>query len=420
MSDRRTFLSTAAAAGAALGVTPLAGAHVQEGGPVKIGLVGCGGRGTGAAAQALRAEPNATLVGVADPFQDKVDRCLKGLAVSDVADRVKVTEDATFVGLDGYKKLIAMKPDVILLATPTYYRPEHLEACVDAGIHTFFEKPAAVDAPGVRRVLATIKKAKENNVGLLGGLCWRYDPRMADLVDRVQNGQIGDLINLDSIRHSGYERTLAKRDEWSDTEWKLRSWYNLIWLSGDFIVEQFVHDLDMLCWMKGEYPKEVVATGGRINRVGENNGNIYDHFACNYTFADGVQMHATTRQQPGAPANPYRNLAHGTKGTANLMKFQITGENKFWNRESVTQMHQAEHNVFFEALRKGETPNDVEYMALSTLCGIMGREAAYTGENLSWDQMLTSTKQWGPDTVFSMDQELEVGEIPVPGKSKFS
>ncbi|MEM9703134.1 MAG: Gfo/Idh/MocA family oxidoreductase, partial [Planctomycetota bacterium] len=337
----------------------------------------------------------------------------------DVADRVQVDPGSIFVGLDGYRKLIATQPDVMLLATPTYYRPEHLEACVDAGIHTFFEKPVAVDAPGVRRVLATIQKAKDNNIGLLGGLCWRYDTRMEDLIKRVQDGQIGDIITLDSIRHSGYDRTLAQRDGWSDTEWKLRSWYNIIWLSGDFIVEQFVHDLDMLCWMKGEYPKEVVATGGRINRVGKNNGNIYDHFACVYQFADGSHMQATTRQQPGAPANPYRNLAHGTKGTANLMRFQITGESRFMNRDRVTQMHQAEHNVFFEALRKGETPNDVDYMALSTLCGIMGREAAYTGESISWEDILNSKKQYGPETVSSMEQTLEVGPVPVPGKSKF-
>ncbi|QDT14722.1 Gfo/Idh/MocA family protein [Alienimonas californiensis] len=420
MSDRRTFLSTAAAAGAALGVTPLAGAHVQEGGPLRIGLVGCGGRGTGAAAQALRAEPNAVLVGVADPFQDKIDRCLQGLAVSDVADRVKVTPETAFLGLDGYQKLIAMQPDVILLATPTYYRPEHLEACVDAGIHTFFEKPVAVDAPGVRRVLDTIQKAKETNVGLLGGLCWRYDTRMVDLVKRLQDGAIGDFVALDSIRHSDYERTLPKRDEWSDTEWKLRSWYNLIWLSGDFIVEQFVHDLDMLCWAKGEYPQSCIATGGRINRVGEANGNIYDHFACVYTFGDGVTMHATTRQQPGTPGK-YRNLVYGTKGTSDLMKFQITGENEFRNRDrGVTQMHQAEHDVFFAALRKGETPNDVDYMALSTLCGILGRDAAYTGEEISWEQMLTSNKQYGPDTVSSMDQQLEVPPTPVPGKTRFA
>ncbi len=420
MSDRRTFLSTAAAAGAALGVTPLAGAHVKANAPMRIGLVGCGGRGTGAAAQALRAEPNAVLVGVADPFPDKVDRCLKGLSVSDVADRVQVSEDAKFIGLDGYKKLIAMQPDVILLATPTYYRPEHLEACVDAGIHTFFEKPVAVDAPGVRRVLATIQKAKETNVGLLGGLCWRYAAQMVDLIKRLQDGAIGDLITLDSIRHSGYERTLPKRDEWSDTEWKLRHWYSINWLSGDFIVEQFVHDLDMLCWLKGEYPKSVISTGGRINRTGVENGNIYDHFACVYEFADGVHMHATTRQQPGTPGK-YRNLAFGTKGATDLMKFQITGENKFWNRDrGATQMHQAEHDVFFAALRNGETPNDVDYMALSTLCGIMGRDAAYTGAEITWDQMLTSTKQYGPDTISSMTQKLEIGPVPVPGKTKFA
>ena len=419
MSDRRTFLSAAAAAGAALGVTPLAGAHVRENEPMRIGLVGCGGRGTGAAAQALRAEPNAVLVAVADPFQDKIDRCLKGLAVSDVADRVRVEPDAAFVGLDGYQKVIAMRPDVILLATPTYFRPEHLEACVDAGVHTFFEKPVAVDAPGVRRVLASIQKAQETNVGLLGGLCWRYETHMLDLMKRLKDGAIGDLITLDSVRFSDYDRTLPKRDEWSDTEWKLRMWYNINWLSGDFIVEQFVHDLDMLCWLKGDYPKGVIGTGGRINRTGEANGNIYDHFACVYEFADGVHMHATTRQQPGTPGK-YRNLAFGTRGSADLMKYQIRGENKYWNRERTSQMHQLEHDAFFAALRKGETPNDVEYMALSTLCGVMGREAAYTGEPVGWDRMLTSTKQRGPDTVASLDQALEIGDVPVPGKTRFA
>ena len=431
MSDRRAFLSTTAAAGAglaSLAVTPLAGAHVRGAdGPVRVGLVGCGGRGTGAAAQALRAEPNAVLVAVADPFRDKIDRCLKGLAASDVADRVRVEPDAEFVGLDAYKKVIAMQPDVILLATPTYFRPEHLEACVDAGINTFFEKPVAVDAPGVRRVLATIKKAQENGVGLLGGLCWRYETHMIDMMDRLADGAVGELVYLDSVRHSGYERTLPKRDEWGDTEWKLRMWYNIAWLSGDFVVEQFVHDLDMLCWAKGaaagkdgaEYPKSCIATGGRINRVGIENGNIYDHFAANFTFADGVRMSATTRQQPGTQGE-YNNLAFGTKGTANLMKYQIRGENKYRNRERITPMHQLEHDVFFEALRNGETPNDVEYMAYSTLAGIMAREAAYTGEELTWERMLTSEKKYGPETVASFEQELEIPPVPVPGKTVFS
>ena len=423
MSDRRAFLSSSAAAGAglaSLAVTPLAGAHAGQGdSQLRIGLVGCGGRGTGAAAQALRAEPNAVLVAVADPFRDKIDRCLKGLAVSDVSDRVRVPEDAAFVGLDAYKKVIALEPDVVLLATPTYFRPEHLEACVNAGVHTFFEKPVAVDAPGVRRVLATIEKAKENNIGLLGGLCWRYETHMIDLVDRIQNGAIGDLVYLDSVRHSGYERTLPKRDEWGDTEWKLRMWYNIAWLSGDFVVEQFVHDLDMLCWLKGDYPKSCIATGGRINRVGEANGNIYDHFAANFTFADGVRMSATTRQQPGAKGE-YNNLAFGTKGSANLMKYQITGENKYRNRERITEMHQLEHDAFFAALRKGETPNDVDYMAYSTLVGIMAREAAYTGAELTWEQMLNSTKQYGPDAVSGFDQELDIPPVPVPGKTTFS
>ena len=422
MADRRAFLTSSAsavAAGAALGVAPLAGAHVREGGPMKIGLVGCGGRGTGAAAQALKAEPNAELVAVADPFQDKIDRCLKGLAVSEVAGRVKVAPDAAFVGLDGYKKVLAMKPDVVLLATPTYFRPEHLEACVDAGVHTFFEKPVAVDAPGVRRVLSTIEKARKNDVALLGGLCWRYETHMLDMMKRLKDGAIGDLVTLDSVRHSGYERTLPKRPEWTDTEWKLRMWYNIAWLSGDFVVEQFVHDLDMLCWLKGEYPKSCIATGGRINRVGEANGNIYDHFACVYTFGDGVRMQATTRQQPGTKGE-YNNLAFGTKGTANLMRYQITGENEYRNRERTTPMHQLEHDVWFEALRNGETPNDVEYMALSTLCGILGRESAYTGLELTWEEMLNSTKQYGPATVDSFEQQLEIPPVPVPGKTAFA
>ena len=417
MPNRRSFLS-AAAAGTALGVVPLAGAHVAEGGPVRIGLVGCGGRGTGAAAQALRAEPNAELVAVADLFEDKTTRCLKGLAVSDVADRVTVDPETTFHGLDGYQKVIALKPDVVLLATPTYYRPLQLEACVNAGIHTFFEKPVAVDAPGVRRVLATIAKAKETNVGLLGGLCWRYETHMQDMVDRIQNGAIGDIVTLDTTRHSGYERSLPRRDEWTETEWTLRNWYNVNWLSGDFFVEQFVHDLDMLCWAKGLYPKSCLATGGRISRVREIDGNIYDHFAATYEFADGSRMHATTRQQPGT-AVKYQNLVFGSKGTANLMRYQITGENRFWNRKRATVMHQQEHDVFFAALRAGDTPNDVEYMAESTLCGILGREAAYTGEQITWEQMLSSTKQYGPDAVTSLDQPLEIGLVPIPGKTRF-
>jgi predicted dehydrogenase len=289
---------------------------------------------------------------------------------------------------------------------------------VDAGVHTFFEKPVAVDAPGVRRVLATIQKAKETNVALLGGLGWRYETHMIDMIKRLHDGAVGEMISLDATRHSGYARPLPRREEWSETEWILRNWYNVNWLGGDFFVEQFVHDLDMLCWAKQAYPQSCIATGGRISRTREIDGNVYDHFAATFTFADGSRMHATTRQQPGTKVE-YNNLVFGTKGVADLMKYQITGENRFRNRARRTQLHQLEHDAFFAALRAGDTPNDVEYMAESTLVGLLGREAAYTGQEISWEKMLNSTKQYGPDSVDSLDQPLEIGPVPIPGVTPF-
>ena len=421
---RRRFLSSSVKIGsagvaAAAAATP-AFAHVAADETVRVGLVGCGGRGTGAAAQALRAEPNAKLVAVADAFADKTDRCLKGLATTDVAGRVAVTPDTTFVGLDAYEKLLAAGVDVALLATPTYFRPVQLEACVAAGVHTFFEKPVAVDAPGIRRVLAAVKEAKANNIALLGGLCWRYETNMVELIDRLQDGAIGELVALQSHRFSGYARPLPRRAEWGDAEWKLRNWYNINWLSGDFVVEQFVHELDKLCWLKDQYPASCIATGGRQSREGAKEGNIFDHFSAAFTFPDGVKYFAATRQQPGT-AGDFVDLAYGTSGRCDMMKYQVTrgGETERLARRR-TDMHQLEHDAFFAALRRGETPNDVEYMAYSTLTGLLAREAAYTGREITWEQMLSSDKQYGPAEVTSLDQNLPVPPTPVPGVTAFA
>ena len=419
---RRRFLQSSAGAAALTAAVPglVHGAHAAADGPLRIGLVGCGGRGSGAAAQALRAEPNARLVAVADLFPDKIDRCLKGLENTDIADRVAVTPETRFTGPEAYKTLLAAGVDVALLATPTYFRPVQLEACVAAGVHTFFEKPVAVDAPGVRRVLAAVERAKANNVALLGGLCWRYETGMIELIDRLQNGAIGDLVALQSHRFSGYGRPLPKRDEWSDTEWKLRNWYNIAWLSGDFVVEQFVHELDKMCWLKDAYPESCIATGGRQSREGEAEGNIYDHFSAAFTFPDGTKYFAATRQQAGTEAE-FIDVAFGSAGTCDLMKYLVkTGGDTERVAKRRTDMHQLEHDAWFAALRRGETPNDVDYMAYSTLTGILAREAAYTGQEIAWEQMLNSTKQYGPEEVTSFDQQLPVPPTPVPGVTQFA
>jgi predicted dehydrogenase len=424
-ASRRDFLKTSAAlAGATLAVPFV---HAAGGDALKVGLVGCGGRGTGAAMQALRADKGACLVALGDAFADKIEDCLKELSKhGDIAGRLAVEPDHRFVGLDAYKSVIA-NVDVVLLATPPGFRPIHLEAAVAAGKHVFCEKPMAVDAPGVRKVMAAADEAKTKNLSLVSGFCWRRHPVMRETMRRVHDGAIGDILTLQANYNAGGLWHRDREPGWSDMEYQLRNWLYFTWLSGDHNVEQHVHSLDKAAWaMKNEHPIKAVGLGGRQSRTGPEFGHIFDHHAVVYEYANGVRLFSFCRQQPNT-ASDVSDHYWGTKGVCHVKanfppRVDITGASPWeyhTKGDSLDQdMYQVEHNELFASIRDGKPINDGDWMARSTLMAIMGRMATYTGKEIGWEQALHSKEDLSPK-VYDLKASLPEPKVALPGVTRF-
>ncbi|QDT66239.1 Gfo/Idh/MocA family protein [Calycomorphotria hydatis] len=414
--SRRSFLQTTVAAGVAASTLSSGVFAGGTEGKIRIGLVGCGGRGTGAALNALKADPGVVLVALADLFQEKIPGTISNLQKAGVGDRVQVPPEMQFSGLDAYKSLID-EVDVVLLATPPGFRPVQYRAAVEAGKHVFIEKPVAVDGPGIKHILETNKMAEEKGLVVVSGLCWRYDEFMRDMVQRVQDGQIGDVVNVQAIRHSGFSRVFQRPEGMADVEYQLRNWINYSWLSGDFMAEQFIHELDILAWAMGDkWPVSCLATGGRQRKVGPEWGNIYDHFNAVFEWEDGTRGNCTSRWQAGTESK-HETLVYGTEGTANLQRFIVDGKVRARLKGKRVQMHQNEHNEMFAAIRAGEIIHNGEYMAKSTLMAIHAREAAYTGQLLTVDDVLNSKTSLGPEVV-ELNASFEPEPIAVPGVTR--
>ncbi|MBG47547.1 MAG: oxidoreductase [Pseudozobellia sp.] len=386
---------------------------------LKVGLVGCGGRGTGAAAQALQADSNVVLWAMADVFEDRLTSSLKLLKETH-DQRVQVAKSRQFVGFDAYQDLIESGVDVVLLASPPGFRPKHLSAAIDANKHVFYEKPVAVDAPGVRKVLEAAKKAKEKNLSMVSGFCFRYDLQKKALYQKVLDGAIGDIRSIASTRNGGELWFKDRKPEWTDTEYQVRNWYYQNWLSGDFIVEMFVHSLDMMAWALGEkMPASATATGGRQWRTDKKYGNIFDHFAIEFNYDNGVKGYCFTRQQEGGSTKNAVEI-NGSLGNAYYegTRHEITGKNPWKYDGEVNDMYQSEHDALFKSIREEAGINDGELSANSSLMGIMGRMAAYTGQTITWNDALNSTEVLGPES-YDWDIKFEGPEIAIPGKTKF-
>lgn len=420
LTSRRRFLATSAVGVTAGFHRPLAFAAGDD--LIKVGLVGCGGRGTGAAVNALTADKNVKLVAMADAFEDRLRESLDTLTQKkDIAGKIDVKPDARFVGFDAYKGVIA-HADVVLLCTPPHFRPLHLKAAIDAGKHVFAEKPVAVDAPGVRSVLETCELAKKKNLSVVSGLCLRYDNGFKEVVKRIHGGQVGDVVMLQANDYRGGRWAKPRQPGWSDMTYHMRNWYNFTWLSGDFNVEQHVHFLDTCAWvMKDQYPVRAMGVGGRTALTGTEYGNIYDHFAVVYEYPDGQRLISTCRQQPGCK-NDLSAHVLGSKGRA-LISERTNGvtitTDKTWVYDGpANQMYQAEHDELFAAVRSGKPINNGDYMAKSTLLAIMGRMAAYTGQQVTWDMALHSKEDLTPPRY---DWAVELPDPPaaVPGVTKF-
>lgn len=415
---RRRFLQTSAAVSAAtLAAAPLV--HAQGNDTLKIGLVGCGGRGTGAASQALRADRNVKLWAVADAFADKAASSLAQLRRDNgIADKIDVAPERIFTGLDGYRQLIASGVNVVLLCSPPGFRPAHIQAAVAADKHIFAEKPCAVDGPGVRSVVASAAEARRKNLALVTGLCWRYHNGKRETFRRVHDNAIGDIVSMQANYLTGTLWHRERTPQMTDVEWQCRNWLYFTWLSGDFNTEQHVHSLDKLAWaMRDQYPVRCYGLGGRQVRTGPEFGHIFDHMSVVYEWANGVKGFSHCRQQAGC-MNEVNDFIMGTRGKVDVMAHTITGDNAWrypaaQNRADV-DMYQQEHNELFASIRNSRPINDGVFMAHSSLMGIMGRMACYSGQAVTWDQALNSTENLMPANL-TMDTPMPVPPVARPG-----
>ena len=419
MSSRREFLKSASMgiAASALNV-PLV--HAAGDDILRVGLIGCGGRGTGAAEQALKADRNFRLVAMGDAFGDRIEKSLKVMqADGSIAPKIDVPPERRFVGFDAYKDVIEAT-DVVLLCEPPHFRPSHLKAAIAAGKHVFAEKPVAVDGPGVRSVLATCEEAKKKKLSVVSGLCLRYSNQFREMMKRIHGGAIGEIVALMASDYRGGRWVKPRQPEQSAMNYQMRNWYNFTWLSGDFNVEQHVHFLDVASWaMKNEYPVRAVGMGGRSVLTGPEYGNIYDHFSVTYEYANGARLFSNTRQHTGCK-NDMSASALGSKGRAYISEggMRIQGESAWEEHGKDNPFYQTEHDELFASIRKGEPINNGEYMSKSSLLAIMGRMAAYTGQQITWEQALNSKEDLTP-AKYDWDLVMQDPPVAIPGQTKF-
>jgi predicted dehydrogenase len=408
----------------AMNLTLARAAHPAGDETLRIGLVGCGGRGTGAASNALAGDKNVILTAMGDVFEDQMHRSLTALR-NEQPEKVKVEPDHCHIGLDAYKRVIESGVDVVLLATPPGFRPQHLAAAIAANKHVFCEKPMATDAPGVRSVLATAAAAKEKKLALVAGFCWRYDFARRALFRQIHDGALGDIRAIYATYYTGPVKPMEPADtrpkSATDLEWQLRNWYNFVWLSGDGLVEQAVHSVDKIAWaMKDVPPASAVAVGGR--QIPNHEGNIFDHFEVNYEWPDGARAFMACRQQSGC-YNQNADYILGSKASATIgvrpnAPVEIGGETKWRYRGPTNNMYQTEHDELFASIRAGNPINDGIWMTTSTLMAIMGRMAGYTGQQITWEQALNSQEKLVPNPV-DWNSPLPIAPMAQPGRTKF-
>jgi predicted dehydrogenase len=406
--SRRQFLkdSATAASVTALTASLQTKAHAAGTQVMRIGLIGCGGRGTGAAVQALNACKRAKLVAMADAFEDRLERSYQAISQKH-SNRVDVPPQRRFVGMDGYAGVIGADVDIVLLTAPPGFRPRHFEAAVKANRHVFMEKPVAVDAPGIQRMIAANKQAKEKGLAVAVGLNIRHENSAREVIERVHDGAIGRINFLRAYGNTGGVWVRPRRPDQSEMEYQMRNWYYFNWLSGDLIVEQTVHALDLVNWAKGDHPVEAQGMGGRQVRVGPDYGEIYDHHAVEYTYGDGTKMFLFCRHIRGC-WNYFGGIAHGTKGDADLSKGTLTLHGRRPQRfERGVDGHQAEHDDLFAALEAGQPYNEGDYGITSTMTAVLGRMATYSGQVVKWDDAMKSETDLGPQR-YRWDAEAPV------------
>lgn len=428
--SRRDFLKTSTVA--AVGTTVAAhtniipGAYAQGKDEIRVGVVGVGGRGTGAIKDVLMAAPGVKIVAVGDAFKDRVDELmpkLKAFAddpeIKKHGNTVALTPEHTFVGLDAYQKVINLSDvNYIILATPPGFRPEHLKAAVASGKTIFTEKPVAVDGPGIRMVMEAYEQSKSKNQGIAAGTQRRHDVNYVEMMKRIHDGAIGDITATRAYWNQGGLWNKERQNSWSDLEWQLRNWLYFTWLSGDHIVEQHIHNIDVSNWAMNGHPVKATGMGGRQVRTGPEYGHIFDHFSIDYEYANGVHMQSMCRQIAGTTGNVSEAIV-GTKGTSisTSDRQNIAGANEWRSTGKPRSAYILEHTNLINSVRAAKPFNELKSVAESTLTAIMGRMSAYTGKAVTWEQALNSQEVLMPPKL-DWSAKMPVPAVAVPGQTQ--
>jgi predicted dehydrogenase len=410
---RRDFLKTTAAVSAAATLASLGSnfAYAQGTERIKVGLVGCGGRGTGAATDAIKASPLVDVVAMGDLFKDRLDASRTNLAKQGA--QYKVADDKCFVGFDAYKKVIDSGIDYVILTTPPGFRPEQFAYAIEKGKHVFAEKPVAVDPVGVRKFIETGKIADQKKLSVVGGFVFRRDKTHIETIQKIHDGAIGEIVSGNSYYNVGYLWQHARKPEWSDLEYQIRNWLYYTWLSGDLIVEQNIHRIDITNWIMKGPPVSAYGMGGRQVRTDPAYGQIFDHFAVEFVYGDGVKVTNMCRQIDGTDPR-VSEIYFGTKGSADPAK-GIKGEKRTRKEEPLNVAYVQEHVDLVAAITAGKHVNESQRLAESSLTAIMGRMSAYTGKEVTWEQAMGSKLDLWPKEPLAFGP-FPTAPVAMPGK----
>lgn len=431
--SRRDFVKTSSlvTSGLMLGSLPLtSSAHVAGSDMIKVAVIGCGGRGTGAAFNVLASGKDVKVVAMADLFRDRLDESYSNLAQRYAdSEQLDVPEEHKFIGFDAYKHAMDLA-DVVLLTTPPGFRPQHFKYAVEKGKHAFLEKPLATDSPGVRSILESGKIAKQKNLSVVTGFQRRYQNSYREIYRRIKNGELGDILAGQVYWNQGELWLRERKPEYSELEYQMRNWYYFNWLCGDHILEQHVHKHDVANWFLGEYPVSAQGMGGRQVRTGKEYGEIFDHHSVEYIYPGGAVIASQCRQIPGC----WRRVAEAFQGTAGSVYTDQQHNGVIRDRrQNVVYDHngaedpvpfQQEIDEMIDSIRKGNAIDNTDYGAKSTLTAIMGRMATYSGQLITWEEALNSERKLVPDhidwdtTPPTLPDERGYYPIPVPGQTR--
>lgn len=397
--------------------------YANDGKPLRAGVIGCGGRGTGAAVNFLNAGPNLQIVALGDLFQDRIDNCRKTLKEK---FKVEIPDDKCFTGFDNYKKVLACDIDLIITATPPAFRPIHFAAAVEAGKHVFMEKPVCIDGPGARSIMATAKKAESQGLVVVTGTQRHHQRKYVESFKQIQKGMIGEIVSGNVYWNQSMLWFRNREDKWSDMEWMVRDWVNWKWLSGDHIVEQHVHNIDVFSWFTGKKPIKAVGFGARHRRL---TGDQFDMFSVDYEYEGGIRLHSMCRQIDGC-VNNVSEFIQGTKGSWSSAgkdhEIKDLQGNVIWKTDGEkekaehkqTDPYTLEHVDFINHIRAGKPLNQAVETAVSCLTAIMGRDSSYTGKAVTWDEVYNSAFSYMPEKLEIGPCDMKAYTVPVPGKPK--